>query len=538
MQRSLVLAILLVTATLAGCVDPLSPDGDLGASSTLEGLPPLERILDDTLVTWYTDGAAETFQGHLAAPSTAGAVFAEVHYTAADPTTHVTLTVEAPDGTTFHLLEDTHGSGSDWAILPGVAGTWNTTVEAEGVSRGNITLTAVAQGPTPEAVTPTGAGGDRTVVAVVDTGVNPYHEAFHAQDLATGNLPARVQDVQTGQGPVSVPVAPHDGYMDSLRTDAGVWTQVPSRTLVHFEGTNVLGYHLDETRLPNLPVLDRAGHGTMVSHAVTNQNPDVLVVMVTGSDYDEGVAWAASQPWIDLISLSWGPVVNAAGVAEPYAFGFRTAEVTLDAWSRGQVVFTATGNDPTPAFTDTTSGPPWVHAVSGSNGDTHGRNLMSGNLVDTVANWTQTLATYDTLDGERTASGTSFATPLTAGVASRILHEVRAEAGHEGGITPGGLLVDAGSVQVTNGDLRQALNTTAVYWSTTDYDGPGEPWPTVPATPGAPWVSMGWGHVDGRVVTSAVAGLLGEEPLPEKPAEAVAYMEANEDVRAGYWELR
>lgn len=532
----------LLAPALSGCLgfDPVesSPAGD-GVPEPGPGAA--DRVLANASTNWSASVGDETrFSLDVTVRERAGAVFPEIRYDLSSPGAELQVDAVAPDGETYPVAR---ASGStddvawDHALLPAVPGEWTLEGVASGNAEGRLEARTVAPGPDLEPVEPGGDG--RVVVAVVDTGVNPYHQAFEAPGLGTGDLPARIQEAADGErrDPLSVPLREADTYRESLLQDAGTWTRLPGQRLVHFQDTRVLGYNLAAGEPPGVPVLDAGGHGTMTTHAVLAQNPDALVVMVTGGDYDEGVRWANDQPWIDLLSLSWGPVVNAAGVAEPHAFDFTTAEATQESWNAGKLVFSATGNDPTLAHTDTTSGPPWVHAVSGSQPDTRGRALASGNGVDTVANWTQTLAHHRSLDGNATASGTSFATPLTAGVASRILAEARAAAGHEGGIRDGAF-VDAGDARITNGDLREALNRTAVYWDTTDYEGPTDPGPSVPVAPAAPWISMGWGHVDGRVVEPALEGLLGDEPLPEKPDEAVAYMEANHDARAAYWEAR
>lgn len=537
------LALALLAPALAGCLgaDPLGTASEAGPSAP-NAPAPAERVLARTATEWAAAaGQEETFRLEVHVPADAGAVFPEVRYTLETPQAELRVDAVAPDGTTYPLVRAA-GATEDavWnpGVLPAQAGNWTLKGTATGEAQGHLQASAVAPGPDLDPVDTTGDG--RVVVALVDTGVNPYHRAFRAPDLETRDLPARIEAVPEDgapRDPLSVPLREASSYRASLRQDAGAWARLPARRLVHFEGTRVLGYNIAGEDPPAVPILDGSGHGTMTSHAVARQNPHALVVMITGGDYDRGVRWAADQPWIDLVSLSWGPVVNAAGAAEPYAFDFTTAQATHEAWNAGKLVFAATANEPGPAHPDTTSGPPWVHSVSGSQPDTKGRAFMSGNGVDTVANWTQTLAHHRSLNETITGSGTSFATPLTAGVASRILTEVRATTGHEGGITDGAF-VDAGSVRVTNGDLREALNRSAVYWDATDYGGPTDPGPSVPVAPAAPWVSMGWGHVDGRVVAPAVAGLLGKQPLQEKPDAAVTYMEANHDARAAYWTHR
>jgi len=421
---------------------------------------------------------------------------------------------------------------ADTVLLEPHPGEWTIHVDTSAPGQLAVNLTIQPRAPSFDAVDPTGR--DRPVVAVVDTGVNPYHEVFRSADLATSELPERVQGGDDATV-LQVPVTPEATYRASLAADAGLWANVPDERLVHFAGTNLLGYQLDGTELPQAPVLDQSGHGTGVSHAVTRDASRALVVMVTGADYDEGVEWAAQQEWIDVISLSWGPVVNAAGTAEPYVSGFQTPDVTRMAHDNGKLVVAASGSDPTATVTDTATGPPWVHAVSGAQPNTTARAAMSGNLVDTVANWTQPLADHESRNDTGQASGTSFATPTTAGIAAHVLDHVRQASDHEGP-RDDGVLARTDDGPITNTQLRSALNRSAVYWNTTDYGGPSDPGPSVPVAP-TPWVSMGWGYLDGSRVPVAAGALLGDA-VPDKPAEAEAWMDGHQRARETYWASR
>jgi hypothetical protein len=525
-----------LVATLAGLALAAGCVGSQGEELEEQAAEPALEGVDRAGVAWSTSQASAAAPENVTLPASlggpAGGVHAHVLFRVDEPGARLNATLEHPNGETYGLVDQLGATGGvveDHLILPGYEGPASLVVEgvATGEARLEVDLGAAPPAPAPEPFDATGTD-ERPVVAVVDTGVNPYHEAFQ-RDWTPAELPDRLPEGD--RAPVALDLDPQATYGESLREDASVWTQAPSNQLFHVEGTNLLGVDLRERSLPQLPVLDTAGHGTSVAHAVSREDPGALVVTVTAEDYDDGVRWIAEQPWIDLVSLSWGPAVNAAGAGEPYATGFDTYNATRTVHENGQVVFAATGNDPTPAFTDTTSGPPWVHAVSGAEPDAKGRAIASGNLVDTVANWTQELAAHRSVNETRTGSGTSFATPTTAGIAARILHEVRQAVEHEGSLA-GGPLVD-GTVEADAGDLRHALNRTAVYWNTTDYRDPREG-PSAPPAP-TPWANMGWGYLDGSRVNPAVAGLLGEEALPDKPDEAEAFMEANLELRKQWW---
>ena len=49
-----------------------------------------------------------------------------------------------------------------------------------------------------------------------------------------------------------------------------------------------------------------------------------------------------------------------------------------------------------------------------------------------MADWTQNLPDHDSIDGYHDTSGTSFATPRTAGVLSLVIQELREQYGDTG----------------------------------------------------------------------------------------------------------
>ena len=85
-------------------------------------------------------------------------------------------------------------------------------------------------------------------------------------------------------------------------------------------------------------------------------------------------------------------------------------------------------NSPSPAVQDSTAGPPWSIGVSGyaEEGDDQ-KETMSGSYPDIAADWTQVLPNHDDIDGYHETSGTSFATPRTAGLLSKIIQQLRTE---------------------------------------------------------------------------------------------------------------
>ena len=84
---------------------------------------------------------------------------------------------------------------------------------------------------------------------------------------------------------------------------------------------------------------------------------------------------------------------------------------------------------------------------------------MSGSYPDIAADWTQLLPNHDDTDGYHVTSGTSFATPRTAGILSLVITMLREDAGdmlsgasEEYGRN--GSLVSSGNAPITNADIR------------------------------------------------------------------------------------
>ena len=71
---------------------------------------------------------------------------------------------------------------------------------------------------------------------------------------------------------------------------------------------------------------------------------------------------------------------------------------------------------------------------------------MSGSYPDIAADWTQLLPNHDDIDGYHVTSGTSFATPRTAGILSEVLETLRetgADYGSGASEERGGFLVNS-----------------------------------------------------------------------------------------------
>lgn len=371
----------------------------------------------------------------------------------------------------------------------------------------------------------------RVVVGDIDSGINVYHERFAGSipdgvlatfiDSATGKLPERVQLSQVGN------------FTQRFEADQKtVWDSLERGVLYYFEGTRVLGISFLSDDNDEHPVLDYpdGSHGTATAGSVFDANPDAILVMVEGVGNGAGELWAMGQPWIDVTTMSYGPIGSPPTSATEET---GTHAATHAGWRAGKVPVGAADNTPSLAPNDATAGPPWVIGVAGDHVETQCRDHVSGTFPDVTANFTQVLPDADSVDARHRTSGTSFATPTTAGTLSRILLDVRKAWNHTDGIVDGALAVSPDGERLTNAGLRDAMNRTAYYFPATAC--PPAPGTSLPVNPAAPWLQMGWGHVGPEIIDAAVAHILGTTVAEDRDSGAVAFQEALYDYRVRLW---
>lgn len=394
----------------------------------------------------------------------------------------------------------------------------------------------------------TSAGAASVVVALIDSGINPWHEAFRAPPGAgfeTTPVPAEL-----------VPTSFRD-----LLAERGLeaWDTLEKDRLYRFEGTRVLAVSFTE-RFPDLyepifgqdphPIYDDVNHGTGTASVVAATSPHAWILMVETNELPlHGYEWVADQPWIDVVSSSRGTAGHApSNRTNSDAF----ASALLRAAQAGKIVVNSGGNLPDPNLLSGRESPPWVISVGGAEGDRHGVSPLTSQPVDVVANLTWGSLAWNRSDDETYVSkGTSFGAPHVAGALAEALYRLRAATGHAGGIADGAL-VNASGLRLTNADFRWALNMTARYWDASAYEvrANASQFPTfvayevtnpalprIAGTPVGPWLQMGWGYVDGTTTPDIVSLLLGDTESPDK-ADAVAYMTQLYAIRAAVWDAR
>lgn len=459
---------------------------------------------------------------------------------------------------------------------------------------------AVDDGPTEEEVDHLAdavgdEAGDAVVIAVVDSGFSPYHLDFDAElmpqhlDADTANdlpldsppdtwLPGFPADDSFGSyEEIALTRGDPDSRTAELQAADHEQWQAFARTTtddddVHYRwlsGSKIIG------------AVDFSGRwlGTNNSHgakvaSVSAGNihgtcPECLLVLVTydsssTASYERASDWAMRQPWIDVVTNSYG--YSTALVDKIYTGS--SLDVSRAAVERGQQVFYSAGNGQANAFTVPTStyyssqkAADWVVTVGAVH--PNGQAFMgAGKNVDIASvGISYPSMGGDHVDSTGTFSGTSNATPVSAGTYARALWDVRrtldgASRTQQEGIVAAGDAIECGPVvadcDLADGQLTRSELQHRFYAATTRTDAGltisqfANPGPAVTtdeielASTGHgvlfgrlpnPITGEGWGAEHDRIV----APMLGVEEAPEISAETADYMTVDSFCRQQAW---
>ena len=363
-----------------------------------------------------------------------------------------------------------------------------------------------------------------SIVAPIDTGINVYHDHFRTNETYPDWLLEELGVTMTCELTFS------GTWQERYDADKeSCWDKINSTDIVYFPGTKIIGTTPDDNT--DIPILDDPsdGHGTAVTGAVLDANPDAIIFFVEGFS-DAAVLAAANQPLVDIISTSFGPIgsIPVPGIED-------ATEVAVV--QEKKIHTGAADNSPSPAVQDSTAGPPWSIGISGyaEEGDDQ-KETMSGSYPDIAADWTQILPNHDDIDGYHETSGTSFATPRTAGLLSKVIQHLRTESGDfSSGADPdlrSGYLVNGNNMNISQANIRDALNLSAWYPSFNTWDPLSG---TTPVSPVAPCTQIGWGVVNESNVEPIINHLNGNSIQPDRPSDVTLCMETNQEIREMYW---
>jgi hypothetical protein len=375
----------------------------------------------------------------------------------------------------------------------------------------------------PEWATPPGPEVDPTahpvVVAVPDSGINPYHEFFHRPGL-TEHPCTYIQDFPCDIPALELSIGVHDTYEAAYQADRHIWESIQPGDWYWIPGTvfvavHCVGPYSSATFESRHCILDDHGHGTGTTSNVLTENPAALIAAMGGFPRTERY-FERGIP-VDVMSVSWGNVVPVPGHAEVLCANHENAPIYV----------TGTGNDPRITWLDCAKSDPGVITVGGAYAEDQSEETLAAKQPDVVSYYCRPSATPDSLYGWRQSyCGTSFSGPTVAGALSKVIQAVRSQSGYQGTLQGGYIDPVAG---ITINDLRDAMNRTASYDPEPRYD--NTRLGSVPLNPVAPWVQWGWGFYDGFIADATIDHLLGTNETPEKPVIAREYMEAIHEFR-------
>ncbi len=349
----------------------------------------------------------------------------------------------------------------------------------------------------------------RAIVGIPDSGINPYHEAFHRPGL-TQHPCTYLEGFPCDVEKLPLSVGEHDDHEAGLEADEHLWESVEEGTVYWIPETNIVAAacheHERDDRDWGACILDADGHGTAAASSVVTENPRALLAIEHGGPQlstldDAGIP-------VDVRSISW-----------------QSHEPTLDPEKGAPLYVIAAGNEPWSTLMDGWSGHPSHIAVGGGYADGWTQEAEAAKQPDVVSHYCRPVAHHEDTSAWREACGTSFSAPTVAGALSKAILEVREETGYTGGLQGNTVDPIAG---VTVQDVRDAMNRTATYEPEPRFGNQGQ---GIPLQEEAPWLNWGWGFYDGRSVDETVEHLLRPDEGTSKPDPARSYMQAQQTVR-------
>lgn len=334
----------------------------------------------------------------------------------------------------------------------------------------------------PEDASTDAAVGDATVIAIIDTGISPYHWDFLASRMPQALDANPANDLPLDQAPDTWlpgfpdPEAAFRGSYnrvdlaldenDPRRTfnelraqpaDAAKWETIESSTpdainYYWFPGTKLIGAvtFAPEGRIHEPPE-PYGPHGHAVAGSAVGNFvgtcPECLLVFVQiepaetaeqrNRQFVAALRWALAQSWIDVVSSSQAivvPLTPGDAVYPDWLDSTFDVDIARTAAERGQTLFQAAGNGldanflvPNPTLTNSYMGPDWlvdVGAVAYSGEHVSG----AGKPVDIAApavNYPISHPDAGIGGHPRRTFGTSLPAPAVAGLYAQALYHAR-----------------------------------------------------------------------------------------------------------------
>ena len=286
-----------------------------------------------------------------------------------------------------------------------------------------------------------------SVVAHIDTGINPYNKNFRdrsklAYEHPSTYIPGYPKEALALRLSLDLP------YEQAIEKDADTWKLLQRGKLYWIPGTKIVGAismgaggaSCPLVKVPTVlatndgtckehMILDDAGHGTMTGSRaaglLTSLAPDARLVTIEGLGANS-VQWAAAQGWIDVQTNSWLSLIPPpVPSAVTDAFADATTKMFTLAASGNGTAF-VTGVAPTPTYLLSTA-PPGVVLVGGH--DNGKATLWSGApphvVADAYAGPTAIHNSSTEVRPDPISCCTSASSPYAAGGAAALIEEAR-----------------------------------------------------------------------------------------------------------------
>lgn len=431
------------------------------------------------------------------------------------------------------------------------------------------------------------SGGSHAVIAVIDSGINAYHEQFRDDSPEAYAHPSTYIEGYPADAPALELTFDAPDWASAVAADCEKWNALEPDRVYWIPGTRIIGLRVASAWTEFTDIVDCAAgeipqrgldayvpHGTGASGraagATTSLCPECKIVMSQAPHVTPSMTWPSEQSWIDVQSNSWGGYLCDALDRTQLVCGKGPRELAEDATAR-QVTFAASGNGirfrsglvglnlgvGMPPHLKPAQGHAGVIVVGGhDNGEVI---LWPGTMPHVVADaFAHPSAAWNATAGG-VFGGTSGATPFAAGAFASMLLEARRMVADPGtGLRDGDLVVAADTADLpasgplADGRLDRAeaerlfmLTARPRPLEDQPFDGelgcpPGEcvrigrsnnlgPWETIPEDVPA-YYFIGYGQVGSRSFEDAMAVLRGDASAPERPVED-RFFEADERVR-------
>jgi hypothetical protein len=322
-----------------------------------------------------------------------------------------------------------------------------------------------APAPVPEPA-PASRATDAVVVAVLGGAFNPYHLEWRSDQLPQHRNAEPSDDLPLDAPPHTwLPGFPDPGSFASygpldltlpldpaaetdalIAADSAAWSSVAVSTAssVDFHyvpGTKVVGLvNFHQPPVAGNSTQHEARASSAAAGSWFGACPECLVVMVGTAADEQAIDWVYRQPWIDVVTNSYGFNSLRSGTVADRTFVYDGCDLGLqrEAAGRGQATFWSASNGvdagnvvpglallPGATLLSCQFGPDWVVTVGGTSPSGYSQN-WAGRPAD-VAGPTEGYPVQGgpTIGGNGTMGGTSVATPVNAGTYARGLWAAR-----------------------------------------------------------------------------------------------------------------